>query len=275
MPVSDRLRILIAQQYPWMNPEMLDAYIGSWGEFEDTSLAISAVRATNSYKTTFPGNFDPVSGEVRMSESEYFATKAAFDSTLEGIGVNAEHFQDEWEAALEGEVSPNEMLTRIESAYERIVQSAPEIMEFYSTEYGIEMTQAAILASALSPRIGQLILDKQISIAEIGGSALQRGFDISGAFAEQLSQVEGLDEDQFFGQARGLIPAINVLQARHDDPDDKFDLEDVSAAFLFDDPETRRRIRRLQAQESSTFTGGATIDYQRTREGGVAGLTDV
>ena len=274
MPVSDRLRILIAQQYPWMNDEMLTAYEGSWSEFEDTKNAIAAVRATGSYKSTFPGNFDPVSGQVRMSETEYFATKASFDAALEGIGVNSTFFQDEWISALEGEVSPNEMLTRIEAAYERIIDAAPEIRDFYSKNYGIDMSDAAILASALSPRIGESILNKQISIAEIGGSAAQRGFDISGGFAEQLANIRGLDEDSFFGEARGLIPAINILQARHADPDDEFDLEDVASAFLFDDPETRRMIRRLQAQESSTFTGGATIDYKRTQAGGLSGLTE-
>ena len=65
---------------------------------------------------------------------------------------------------------------------------------------------------------------------------------------------------------------MNVLSARHGDPDDDFDLNDVSAAFLFDDPKTRRRIRRAQAQESSSFTGGATVDYKRGKTGVVAGL---
>ncbi len=273
MPVSDRLMQQIQGLYPWMNQEMLSAYQTSWGEFEDTSLALQEVRGTSSYQTVFAGNFDSTTGTVRMSESEYFASKAEFDATLMGVNLNPDHFEDEWVTALEGEVSPREMLTRMEAAYERIIQAAPEIRDFYSTNFGIEMTDSAILASAISPTIGDKILNRQISMAEIGGSAAQRGFDIGADFAGRLAQIEGFQEDQFFGQARELIPAMQTLAARHADPDDEFNLEDVSSAFLFDDPQTRRRIRRLQAQEASTFTGGATVDFKRTETGGVAGLS--
>ena len=273
MALSPELRARISSMFPWMTDQMLDTYSGSWSEFADPAVALREVRGTGDYKIAFPGNLDPISGDVRMTETEYFSSKASFDATLEGVGLNASLFQDEWEAALEGEVSPAEMLSRVEAAYERIIQAAPEIRDYYADNFGIEMSDAAIIGSALSPRIGELVLSRQISMAEIGGSAAQRGFDIGADFADQLSRVQGLDRDQFFGQASNLIPAMNILSARHADPADEFDLEDVGAAFLFDDPETRRRIRRLQAQESSTFTGGATVDFRRTQTGGVSGLS--
>lgn len=276
MPVSDRLMGEIAQRYPWMNQQMLDAYQSSWSEFESGDLALDAVRQTDSYRTTFAGNIDD-NGMARMTEQEYFASKARFDATLTSVGVNPSYFQDEWVAALEGEVSPNEMEGRIEAAYERIVQSAPEIRNFYAENYGIDLTDAAIIASALSPRIGEEILSRRIAVAEIGASAIQRGFDIEGMFADQLAQY-GMDQrgaNQMFSWAESVIPGMQALMERHGDPDDEFDLQDVTSAFLFDDPETRRKIRRYTAMEQSMFTGGAATDIVRDqRQGmGVTGLS--
>lgn len=265
MPVSDNLQAQIAALYPWMNQQMLDAYQSSWGEFEDTALAMRQVRQTDSYKTIFAGNYDESTGDVRMTESDYFATKAAFNATLVGMDLNPYYFEDEWITALEGEVSPREMTARMEAAYERIIQAAPEIRNFYSDNYGLDLTDSAIIASVLSPRVGDQILNRQIAMAEIGGAAAQRGFDIQGDFASQLAEY-GLDQrgaEQMFGTAQYLIPGMEALMARHGDPDDEFDLQDVTSAFLFDDPATRRKIRNLTATEGAMFTGGAATDIVR------------
>jgi hypothetical protein len=273
MPVSQELQNLIQQQYPWMNAEMLNAYVTTWGEYDDAGLALAQVRQTESYKTVFAGNYDSETGGVRMSESDYFANKASFDAVIVGSGLNPDYFEDEWLMALEGDVSPREMLARMEATQERVILASDEIRKYYSDNFGIDMTDAAILASAISPRIGEGILNKQIAMSEIGGSAAQRGFDIGKDFAEMLQ--ENIDPSQagnFFGEARTLIPMMNILQARHSDPDDSFDLNDVSSALLFDDPETRRRIRIARAQEASTFTGGGQLDYAKDRTGGVTGL---
>ena len=275
MPVSAELAAQIARQYPWMNKEMLDAYTGSWSEYADPGLALEDVRQTTSYTSVFAGNYDSATGTVRMTESDYFASKASFDAVIVGAGLNPDYFDEEWKTALEGDVSPREMLARMEAAQERVILAAPEIRRYYSDNFGIDMTDEAILAAAISPRIGEQIFNKQIAMSEIGGSAAQRGFDIQKDFAETLQQnIDPSQAGSFFGEAANLIPMMETLASRHADPDDSFDLQDVSAALLFDDPETRRRIRRLKAQESSTFTGGAGLDYARDKQGGVAGLTN-
>jgi hypothetical protein len=222
----------------------------------------------------FGGNYDAESGSVRMSESDYFAAKSSFDATLISVGVNPDYFQDEWVQALEGEVSPAEMTARMESAYERIVDAAPAIREYYAQNFGIDMTDSAIIASVLSPKIGEQILSKRIAMSEIGGEAATRGFDITKGMSEELFRA-GLGRDQaagFFGQAAEQLPALSILAARHADPDDEFDLNDLTKAMIYDDPAERRRMRRLVAQEQSSFSGG-TGDFLRSRvTGGVAGL---
>jgi len=259
---------------PWMTDGLIDAYTTEWGISASDDLALQQVRQTTEYQSMFQGNIDPETGFARMTESDYMASKASFDATLTSMNLNPSYFADDFVTALENEVSPREFIGRMEAAYERIIQSSDAIKEYYSENYGIDMTDSAILASAINPTIGQSILDRKIAISEIGGEAAARGFDVSIGFGEQLAQA-GIDRKaagQFFGTASSLIPAMQTLAARHGDPDDEFDLNDVSAAFLFDDPATRRKIRRLQATEASTFTGSAAVDYKRTQQGGVAGL---
>jgi len=176
-----------------------------------------------------------------------------------------------------GDVSPREMTSRIEAAYERIIDATPAIRQFYSDNFGIEMTDAAIIASVLKPSLGEQVLNKQISMAEIGGEAATRGYEIAGAMTEELFRA-GLGRDQaagLFGAAATQLPILDVLAKRHQDPDDDFDLEEFIGAGIYDDPEQRRRMRRLVAQERSLFASGQGGAARSRATGGVTGLTQL
>jgi len=274
LAISAELRDKIQALFPWMSEQLLNVYSDEWTDSSSDALAIQAVRQSDAYQLQFAGNYDPATGLVRIGESDYMAQKAAFDATLVSMNLNPQYFADDFVTALENEVSPREFIGRMESAYERIIQNSDAVKQYYADNYGIEMTDSAILASAINPSIGDAILQRQISIAEIGGAAAQRGFDVGIDFSSMLAE-EGVNQQQagqFFSQAADLIPMMNVLQARNADPDDPFDLNDVTSALLFDDPETRRQIRRNTAQESARFTGGVS-EYARSQTtGGVAGL---
>ena len=134
------------------------------------------------------------------------------------------------------------------------------------------MTEAAIVASFMDPDIGQAVLDRRMAMSEIGGEAAMRKFNIDLDFARQLEQG-GVTRDQaqdLFGQGALDVPVLNVLAARHADPDDDFDINEFSKAYVFDDPVQRRRIRRLVAQERATFSGANP--YGEDRSGRVTGL---
>ena len=277
MPVSSEFMQTIRTLYPWMTPALIDVYETSWAAFEDTELARQEVRQTTEYGELFPGNYDSVSGNVRMDEGDYFASKAAFDATLISVGVNPEFFEDDWERALEGEVSPNEMTSRVESIYERILDQAPGIKAYYAETAGILMSDAAIVATALNPKLLDGILNRDITMAEIGGEAAMRGFNIPQAMARELFQAQlGRSEARsLFGEAAEDVPALDILARRHADPKDTFDLEDFTKAGIYDDPVQRRRMRRLVAQEKSLF-GNVTgaIQIKTSRFGGRTGLVD-
>ena len=260
---------------PWMPDELIAIYNEAFIEYGDPAMAWAFVRQSAEYAVHFAGNRRE-DGTLRMTEQEYASVKEGYSDVFRSIGLNPELFKGQYVALIEGDVSPDELFRdRVMPIYERVIESTPEIMAYYADAYGVEMTPAAILAAALDPdTVGTQILNKQIALSEIGGEAASSGYDIDIEFAERLMD-EGLDQvaaDSLFKKAENMLPMLNTLAARHADPDDEFDLSEFVSAELFADPGQRRKIRRLMAQESSTFTGGAQVDYLRSRTGGIAGL---
>jgi hypothetical protein len=190
-----------------------------------------------------------------------------------GVNVNPDLFEGKFAGLIEGDVEEGEFVNRVESMYERVIEASPGIRDFYAANYGIDMTDSAIIASFLDPDVGNAVLDKRIAISEIGGEAAARTFDLDVDFATRLEKagVSRIQAQDLFGQAALDVPVLNVLAQRHADPDDDFDLNEFTQAAIFDDPTQRRRMRRLVAQERATFTGGDVFAEDR-QTGGVTGL---
>jgi hypothetical protein len=267
----------IQRLYPWLPSELVKLYVSHWTESGDSALAWAEVRAAPAYERWYPGN-RRADGTLRMSEAAYSSTIEAYDDVFESVGLNARLFRSQYQNLIEGDVSADELAAeRVDPIYERIVEAAPEIMAWYAEHNGLQMTFEAILAARLDPDvIGVKILNREIGMAEIGGTAVGAGFgDVDLGLVERLYErdITKAQAEQVFGEARNFVPVLNVLAARHADPDDEFDLQDFTASEVFSDPVQRRRMRRLVAQERSTFTGGGVGTFAQERAtGNVAGL---
>ena len=261
-----------AQLYipPWLPQAAADVWLDAWTLDDTPGFAIDQVRKHADYGTWFPGNVRE-DGSTIMGEDQYVATIESYKDSLLSVGVNPDLFDEQFPNLIQGLVDPAEFTQRVESMYESVLVAAPAIRDAYATEYAVDMTDAAIVASFLDPDIGQAILTRRIAISEVSGEASQRSFNVGAAFSERLVQA-GLDTQgeaaQFFAEADMMIPAISVLAARHSDPDDDFDINEFTQATIFGDPEQRRRMRRLMAQERASF--GA--DRSLTIVGGDTGL---
>lgn len=265
----------------WMSNAMYQQWLGYYEEQGGASVpgagnsATEQFRASSEYATYFPGikNDD---GSIRYPdrpEITYQANMAAFRQTAEDVGVNPAYLEDQFIALIEGDVSPNEYQARVSNVFNRVMETAPEIRTWYADNFGIEMSDAGILASVMSPGIGDDIINKNITMAEIGGEAAQRDFDITTGFVDMLAD-QGFDRgeaNKMFGSAQRMLPMLGAMAARHGDPDDSFDIGEFADAYL-NDPEQVARITRLRSQEASTYTGGAQLDYVRGQSGGVTGL---
>ncbi len=247
-----------------------DAYI----ETGSGTLAIEAVRRDKAYDDIFAGNRRD-DGSLRYDEAAYFGILESYADSLLAINLNPDVFASKFPDLLAGLVSPSEFASRVNNVYERVLNSTEAIRAFYAEEHSFDITDEAIVASFLDPDIGDSILNQRIAMSEVGGSAAARNFAPTLGLVEELVAY-GLDTQdeaqQFFAVAEEVIPAIQVLARRHEDPDDDFDLEDFSNAQLFGDPGQRRRMRRLMAQERTSFGADRSLTVVGGDEGSLTGL---
>lgn len=263
------LRVLRAE-FPWLPDPLLDVLADEYVDTGDPAQAQRAMRLAPEYEQFFPGNRRE-DGTLRYDELSYLTYVDRAKGALASINVNPDLFEEDIIRAIENDLQVSQVEARIDAAYERIIDRAPEVREFYATNFGIELSDAAIVASVLNPEIGTAILEGRLSSAEIGGQAALRGFGIDLQLADQLRQrdVTGPQAGEIFGAAAESVPILDVLARRHGDPNDDFDLNDFLAASIFDDPVERRRIRRLIQQERESFSTGA---FGRSEGGAITGL---
>lgn len=263
--------------YGWLPEGARDVFFEAWVENPETAWEV--VRTDPRYGEWFPGNLTD-DGRVRLSEEDYAATVADYDDIFREVGIDPALFRPRYGDLIAGEVTPDELAEdRIGPLYDRVVASSDAIRTYYADTYGIpDMTAEAFVAGVLDPDLGSRILTKQIGIAEIGGEALESGFDITAEFAEDILEAgfgRG-DADRVFSRADIVLPTLQTLAERHSDPDDDFDIYEFSSAMFFSDPTQIRRIRRLQAQESSLFSNvTGDVRFRRRNDLGVSGLTEL
>ena len=273
---------------PWMAnaPDLASAFlyemIDVQGDSPDAANnALETIRIAPQYQAMydyyFAGNRRP-DGTLRLDENQYLSRKQGYRDAILAVNpnMNPEVFEDEFSMLIEGGVDESEFGRRVDALYTRVLTQGPDIREYYGANFGISMTDEGILASLMSPRVQDAVLAKQLTMAEIGGEASMRNYDITTDFVNLLEQA-GMDREEaqrMFGSADRMLPVLSNLAARHGDPDDTFDITEFAGAAALGDAEQIMRIERLQAQESSLFTGGAQVDIVRSRAGGVTGLLD-
>ena len=247
----------------------------------DGNAALLAVRADDLYETVFAGNKRD-DGTVRYNENDYVSTMESYADSIEAIGLNSQLFQDKFVQLIEGDVDADEFwIERVKPVYDRVMNNTDAVRAEYAAAFQISLTDEAILASVLDPEgVGQAVLDKTISMSEIRGEYSGRWNNIDQIETDYFTELHkyGVDQDQarrFFANADTMLPVLGVLAARHDDPDDEFDLDEFTQASVYEDPFQRSRIRRLMAQERSTFQQASSqIDLVRNRITGASGLEE-
>jgi hypothetical protein len=257
-------------------PELLDVFVEAYVEHGDPDLAMAAVRNDANYDTYFPGNRRD-DNSLRLTEQQYQSTVEGYQDVLNSIGINPDLFQSRYGDLVSGDVSVDEFAQeRIYPVYDRVLAASPVVLEEYNRINGVSLTEEGLVAAMLDPDLQERILNKKITMAEIGGEAVERGFELARDTAQMLFE-QGVDQrraEATFGVAANVLPTLNVLAGRHADPDDDFDLGEFLQADIFDDPQQRARMRRLVAQERSMFANaaGAGIPYRSDQSGRLLGL---
>lgn len=255
----DEFLELAKSLFPYLPDAVINKYVDYYAESDkNIDVALGKLRQDPIYEDYFPGNKRP-DKTVRYNEAEYLAVKESYKLSLEDYGLNPELFDDTFSNLIAGDVSPSEFKTRIDVVFEGIKGNIPQVKEFYSANYGVDLTDEAIFASAIKPELGEQILNKQIGIAQIGGEARRAGFgDVISLEKAQELQAAGITQSQarkLFAAAQEQLPRLQSLEIQRGiAPEERIGIEQFTEAAVFQTPEEMQRIRRLEEEQAAEFT---------------------
>jgi peptidoglycan hydrolase-like protein with peptidoglycan-binding domain len=258
-----------ANLYPYLPRDLLNVFTQAWADTGQQELAWASTQANPLFIQYYPG-IRRADGSMRMSLAEYIGTRHAYEDRLLDAGINPGIFQSQLTGLIEGEVSANEFRARVDAIEERVVTQEAEVQQSF-VDFGFALDRASIFAAMLDPAVGQNILDRQITMAEIGGEAALQGFMLSRDAALGLVQA-GQDRQgsrQLFQTAGQVLPGLGRASLRQSEG--AFDLEAFIESQVFANPTETGRIGRVLAGEASSFTPERT-DVRRSDSGAVTGL---
>lgn len=258
--------------YPYLPDDIIrifvDEYIDNGG---DAELALQTARQSPVYERYFPGNRRQ-DGTLRYTEQDYARQVDSYRHTLAQYDIPERLFSQRFGELIEGEVDAAEFRQRVDQVFVGVMSQGSQIRDWYAREYGIDVSDAALIANAIDPSKSLPELMLEINRAQVGSAAAESGFDIDLGEATRLQQA-GLTQEaarNFYRRAQGLLPTLGDLVARNNDPDDEFTLDQLTDALIFSDPTQTRRIERAVAREEARFTGQGGV---QERDGRSVGLS--
>lgn len=219
------------------------------------------IRTTEIYQQRFQANEERRrQGLQALDEFTYLQTERALRDTLRDSGMPA-GFYDSWEDVtgfIANDVSADELGNRIESGYDAINNSDPEVIDAMRRLYGVGDSELA--AYFLDPARAETILLRQARSAQIAGQAeREAGMQIGVGLAEELA-IEGITEQQAragFGAITDLGEVFQTTTGEQLAGQEAFTEEEQIGAVFGTSSAAQQRLRQRQRRRQAEFeTGG-------------------
>jgi hypothetical protein len=217
------------------------------------------LREQEAWKKRFAGNeMRKKAGLAVMSEAEYIATEDAYKQVLSSYGMGGSQFDsmDAYARLIAGQVSPQEMASRVGEARKMVDASDPSVRAEMARYYGIG--DADLLTYFLDPKVGAPELENRARTARVGGMAASSGMRISRQQAEDVVSSDpdrsGRYESALQSEAL-MFEGMSGAAARFDQ---SWDSEDAVDAVL-SRKDARAKKGRLASQERALFSGESGI----------------
>lgn len=227
------------------------------------------------YKRRFAANERRISKGLRaLSEAEYINLEDDYQNIMRRYGMPESYYsetvdpttgikiQQGFEKFIEGDVSPVELEDRIQTAYNRVINAAPEVMNSLKQFYGDIITNGDILAYALDTKNAIENIKRKVGAAEIGAEALQAGLTTSMARAEELQRfgVTQAQAEQGFQAIADILPSaqkLSQIYAKQGLGEYNQTVAEQEAFGIPGSAEAGRKRRRLAELETAQFAGQA------------------
>ena len=235
------------------------------------------LRETDAYRKRFAANQARIAkGFAALSEADYLNLEDKYQGVMRQYGLPESYYQrgelgrqESFEKLLAADVRDDELADRLNVAYNRVINAAPEIKESLKQFYP-DITNGDILAYTLDPDKAILDIKRKVTTAEIGAGAMQAGLRTGVARAEEL-QRSGVTKEtaqQGFGVIAGGLERGRQLSNIYQQPDYTQQVAETEVFGLTGKTEAEKQRKKLARLETATFSGtsgvtGGALDRER------------
>ena len=222
------------------------------------------LRETDAYKKRFAANQSRIQKGLRaLSEAEYIGLEDQYQNIMKQYGLPESYYargemgrQEGFEKFIGGDVSPTELLDRIQTAQNRVINANPEVAASLRQFYP-EVGQGDLLAYFLDPDKALQNIKRKVTAAEIGGAATVAGLTTGLQRAEELAGygVTGEAARQGFRTIAGVIPRGGQLAEFYKQSPYTQATAEQEVFGLAGATEAEKQRRKLAQLESASFSG--------------------
>jgi hypothetical protein len=219
---------------------------------------IFAIREQPAYQKRFAGNAARLKkGLAELDPASYIGLENQFRQTLQSNGLPANFYDqsDDFQALIEGDVSPAELNERVQQGYRAVADADPAVKDQMRNLYGV--TEGQLAAYFLDPQRTAPLLTRQAQAANIAARGLEQGgIQLTGAFAEDLAR-RGITEQQAragfvevggLGELRQTFAGETALSG-----------EQLAGAQFGIDVAAQQELERRKRLRTGEFAGGGSF----------------
>lgn len=225
------------------------------------SLLKNDTRYNKLYTTRFAGNAKlKAAGLPTLDDATYLKTEKEYEKIFKAYGVTNLANRDYYATLIGNSMDAVDVSSRIDLAY-KVYKGNPQVKNAFNTFYGT-VTDGDVVAAMLDPVTQVPLLQKKITVAEIGGAALQQNLSTSLARASEL-EAFGVTAAQaqagYQAIAQGLPTYEKLLEMKYGE-----DIATVDAQTMLEKTKFKKNAKALQEEQ-------AIVGEEVARFGGTSG----
>ena len=227
-------------------------------DINNPDALIFAIRGQEAYQKRFAANAARAKkGLAELDPASYLQLENSYRQLLQSNGLPPGFYDqtEDFTALLEGDVSPQELQTRVQEGFRAVQDADPEVKRQMQELYGVNETGLA--AYFLDPEKAAPILTRQAEAAKIAARAKEQGnIQLLSATAEEIA-ARGITAQEAkagftaLGLQKGLYTEMMGEQALTQQ-------EKVGAALGYD-VEAQRKLAERKGIRKAAFQGGGTF----------------
>ena len=227
-------------------------------DINNPDALIFAIRGQEAYQKRFAANTARAKkGLAELDPASYLALENDYRRLLQSNGLPPGFYDqtEDFTALLAGDVSPQELQTRVQEGFRAVQDADPEVRRQMQELYGV--SEAGLAAYFLDPEKAAPILTRQAEAAKIAARAKEQGrIQLLSATAEEIAArgISAQEAEAGFtamGLQEGLYTEMMGEQALTQQ-------EKVGAALGYD-VEAQRKLAERKGIRKAAFQGGGSF----------------